>query len=27
MAGYFMLPYLVWMTFAGYLNYIVYLLN
>ncbi|MBP8739235.1 hypothetical protein DXD17_14105 [[Ruminococcus] lactaris] len=22
-----MLPYLVWMTFAGYLNYIVYLLN
>lgn len=26
-AGYMMLPYLVWVTFAGYLNFSVYLLN
>lgn len=27
MAGLIMLPYLLWVTFAGYLNYGVYLLN
>lgn len=26
-AGYLMLPYLVWVTFAGYLNFAIYLLN
>ena len=26
-AGYLMIPYLVWVTFAGYLNYSIYLLN
>lgn len=26
-AGYLMLPYLAWVTFAGYLNYAIYLLN
>lgn len=26
-AGYLMLPYLLWVTFAGYLNYAIYLLN
>ena len=26
-AGYLMLPYLVWVTFAGYLNLAIYLLN
>lgn len=26
-AGYLILPYLLWVTFAGYLNYSVYLLN
>lgn len=26
-AGYLMLPYLLWVTFAGYLNYFIYLLN
>ncbi len=26
-AGYLMLPYLVWVTFAGYLNWGIYLLN
>lgn len=26
-AGYLLLPYLVWVTFAGYLNYSIYLLN
>ena len=26
-AGYLMIPYLLWVTFAGYLNYGVYLLN
>ena len=26
-AGYLMLPYLLWVTFAGYLNFGVYLLN
>ena len=26
-AGYLMLPYLLWVTFAGYLNYSIYLLN
>lgn len=27
LAGYLMLPYLLWVTFAGYLNWGVYLLN
>lgn len=26
-AGYLMSPYLLWVTFAGYLNYAIYLLN
>ena len=26
-AGYLMIPYLVWVTFAGYLNYGIFLLN
>lgn len=26
-AGYLLLPYLLWVTFAGYLNYAIYLLN
>ncbi len=26
-AGYLILPYLLWVTFAGYLNYFIYLLN
>lgn len=26
-AGYLMLPYFVWVTFAGYLNFGIYLLN
>ena len=26
-AGYLMIPYLLWVTFAGYLNYSIYLLN
>lgn len=26
-AGYLMIPYLLWVTFAGYLNYMIYLLN
>lgn len=26
-AGYLLLPYLLWVTFAGYLNYSIYLLN
>lgn len=26
-AGYLMLPYLLWVTFAGYLNLFIYLLN
>ena len=26
-AGYLMLPYLIWVTFAGYLNFSIYLLN
>lgn len=26
-AGYLMLPYLLWLTFAGYLNFSIYLLN
>lgn len=26
-AGYLMIPYLLWVTFAGYLNYLVYLFN
>ena len=26
-AGYLLLPYLVWVTFAGYLNFAIYLLN
>lgn len=26
-AGYLMIPYLLWVTFAGYLNYAVWLLN
>lgn len=26
-AKYFMLPYLLWVTFAGYLNFAIYLLN
>lgn len=26
-AGYLMLPYLFWVAFAGYLNYMIYLLN
>ena len=26
-AGYLMIPYLLWVTFAGYLNYAIYLLN
>lgn len=26
-AGYLMLPYLLWVTFAGYLNFQIYLLN
>lgn len=26
-AGYLMLPYLIWVTFAGYLNFFIYLLN
>lgn len=27
LAGYLMIPYLIWTTFAGYLNFGVYLLN
>jgi len=27
LAGYLMLPYLLWATFAGYLNFSIYLLN
>ena len=27
LAGYLMLPYLIWVTFAGYLNLSIYLLN
>lgn len=26
-AGYLLLPYLLWVTFAGYLNFYIYLLN
>lgn len=26
-AGYLMIPYLLWVTFAGYLNFYIYLLN
>ena len=26
-AGYLILPYLMWVTFAGYLNFFIYLLN
>ena len=26
-AGYLLIPYLLWVTFAGYLNYAIYLLN
>ena len=26
-AGYLMIPYLLWVTFAGYLNFMIYLLN
>lgn len=26
-AGYLLLPYLIWVTFAGYLNFAIYLLN
>ncbi len=26
-AGYLMIPYLLWVTFAGYLNYAIYLMN
>lgn len=26
-AAYMMIPYLIWVTFAGYLNYGIYLLN
>ncbi len=26
-AGYLMVPYLLWVTFAGYLNFAIYLLN
>lgn len=26
-AGYLMIPYLLWVTFAGYLNFSIYLLN
>lgn len=26
-AGYLMIPYLLWITFAGYLNFSIYLLN
>lgn len=26
-AGWLMIPYLLWVTFAGYLNYAIYLLN
>ncbi len=26
-AGYFMIPYLLWVSFAGYLNFGIYLLN
>ena len=26
-AGYLLLPYLLWVTFAGYLNFCIYLLN
>ena len=26
-AGYLMIPYLVWLTFAGYLNFAIFLLN
>lgn len=27
LAGYLMIPYLLWVTFAGYLNFFIYLLN
>ena len=27
LAGYLMIPYLLWVTFAGYLNFSIYLLN
>ena len=27
LAGYLMVPYLLWVTFAGYLNFAIYLLN
>lgn len=27
LAGYLMIPYLLWVTFAGYLNFMIYLLN
>ena len=27
LAGYLLIPYLVWVTFAGYLNFAIYLLN
>ena len=26
-AGYLLIPYLLWVTFAGYLNFMIYLLN
>ena len=26
-AGYLMIPYLIWLTFAGYLNFFIFLLN